>query len=620
MQSAYQQYDMPYTPMLPQHMIMGSPQINSYQQRSNDFNPNMNGGSNGQFGYGFDSQPVGPDGEEYDDSFQQQQSENYIGGDYQDLDPRNGGLNFAKFEPQPFLYDHQGGINGDMLVGDDYYGGMPTNGQFDYGSGQDRILSHRPSMMNTGGMGGLDFNTAPSRTVYLGNIPADITPREILDHVRSGVIESFRILSEKNCAFISFLDESSALLFHSDAILKRLSIKDKDIKIGWGRPMQISPVVKENVGKDNATRNVYLGNLSKNITEAELINDLSNYGLIDTIKILPAKGVAFVHFCSIASAINVVSNLAQENSKYLDKKIYYGKDRCAFITKTQQHNAAQYLGLAPGMEHLVTNADREFISSTLLQQSAAAAAIATTAGGANNLGNRTVYLGNLPMELKIEEICNVVRGGLLETVKYLSDRNICFITFIDPIAAAQFFAMSQLHGLTIHNKRIKIGWGKHSGPLSNGLTLAVSSGASRNIYIGNIDLDDPSFSQDALRAKFEEFGEIEQINYLREKNCVFVNFTNISNAILAIDKFKNGAGSGFEGVKVNFGKDRCGNTPRQFNNSNNHGSNNHHNKFNHHNNSVPETEDTATAASTTTATTNGESNNSNDNNGTESIQ
>lgn len=595
MQSAYQQYEIPFTPMMPQQIIMNSTQINSFPHRHpNEYNPapnGLNGLNNAQYGYGYDSQNGGEDFES-SNGFHTQQ-DNYIGGDYQDLDPRNGGLNFAKFEPQPYPFESQGGISGDMLVNDDFYGsGLPScAGQFDYGSGpSDRILPQRSSLINGNT---LDFNTAPSRTVYLGNIPMDITPREILDHVRSGIIENFRIITEKNCAFISFLDESSALLFHSDAILKRLSIKDKDIKIGWGRPMQISPLVKENVNRDNATRNVYLGNLSKDITEEELINDLNEYGSIDTIKILPAKGVAFVHFCSITSAINVVSNLAEDNSKYQDKKIYYGKDRCAFITKTQQHNAAQYLGLAPGMEHLVTNADREFISSTLLQQSAAAAAIATTAGGANNLGNRTVYLGNLPKEIKIEEICNVVRGGLLETVKYLQDRHVCFITFIDPIAAAQFFAMSQLHGLTIHNKRIKIGWGKHSGPLSNALTLAVSSGASRNIYIGNIDLEDPRFSRDALRKKFEEFGEIEQINHLREKNCVFVNFTNISNAILAIDKFKGEEGSGFEGVKVNFGKDRCGNIPRQFthnNGGNNNNDSNHYNNGNSNNNVINSSE------------------------------
>ncbi|ODV62816.1 Mrn1p ASCRUDRAFT_16699, partial [Ascoidea rubescens DSM 1968] len=404
--------------------------------------------------------------------------------------------------------------------------------------------------------------SAPSRTVYLGNVPPEITPEELLDHVRSGIIESVRILPSKMCAFISFIDESSALLFHSDAILKRLTIKNNDIRIGWGKSTPITPAVLNAIQRDGATRNVYLGLLPHDITENDLKNDLIKFGQIDTIKILPDKGVAFVHFLSILSAVRVVQQLPLEE-KYVNRKVFYGKDRCAFITKTQQHNAAQFLGLAPGMEHLVTAADRDFISNALVQQSAAAAAIATSAGGANNLGNRTVYLGNLHPDSSIEEICNVVRGGLLQNIRYLNERHVCFITFIDPIAAAQFFAMCHLHGLTIHNRRIKVGWGKHSGPLPNPIALAVSSGASRNIYIGNIEKDlETVYSEAKLRKDFSKFGEIEQINFLPEKKCAFVNFTNIANAIKAIDGIKTN--NDFKNFKINYGKDRCGNMPRQF--------------------------------------------------------
>lgn len=406
---------------------------------------------------------------------------------------------------------------------------------------------------------------APSRTVYLGNIPEDIEPNELLDYVRSGILENVKILPSKNCAFISFVDLQSALLFHSDCILKKLNIKGHDIRIGWGKPSAILPAVMEAIQRDGATRNVYLGNLNNPntgqiITEEELRDDLSSFGVIDCIKIIPEKGIAFIHFLSILSAIRCVSNLPL-HEKYLDKKCFYGKDRCAFITKTQQHNAAQYLGLAPGMEHVVTAADREFISSALVQQSAAAAQIATQAGGANNLGNRTVYLGNLHQDSSVEEICNVVRGGLLQSIRFLKERHVCFITFIDPIAAAQFFAMCQLHGLTIHNRRIKVGWGKHSGPLSNALSLAVSNGASRNIYIGNITNFD-YYNPQKLRADFSTFGDIEQINFLEEKNCAFINFVNIANAIKAIDGIKSF--DDYKNLKINFGKDRCGNLPRQF--------------------------------------------------------
>lgn len=429
-----------------------------------------------------------------------------------------------------------------------------------------------------------NFSNAPSKTVYLGNTPPTLTVKELLDHVRSGVVDDVKILPDKMCAFVSFVDESAALLFHSDAILKRLHIDGRDIKIGWGKPMPIDPVVATAVANDGATRNVYIGQLNTGtnlnpqvspsvdlsepaITEDKLRLDLQEFGDIDCIKIVEDKGIAFVHFASILNAIKAVTNLADINPYYRNKKIFYGKDRCAFITKTQQHNAAQFLGVQPGMERLVQFSDSELISNALLQQSAAAAAIATSAGGPNNLGNRTVYLGNLPKDVKVEEICNVVRGGLLQNIKVLADRHVCFVTFIDPTAAAQFYAMSSLHGITIQKRRCRVGWGKHPGSLENALALAVSNGASRNVYVGNINFDEdsrkarPIFTESTLRSIFQQWGEVEQINFLPERSCCFVNYTNISNAVLALDKIKGHPD--FKDLKINFGKDRCGNVPHQ---------------------------------------------------------
>ena len=84
----------------------------------------------------------------------------------------------------------------------------------------------------------------------------------------------------------------------------------------------------------------------------------------------------------------------------------------------------------------------------------------------------------------------------------------------------------------IHNRRLKIGWGKHSGALPPAIALAVSGGASRNVYIGNLD---ETWTEERLRQDFSEYGEIELVNTLREKSCAFVNFTNIANAIKAIE-------------------------------------------------------------------------------------
>jgi RNA recognition motif-containing protein len=483
-------------------------------------------------------------------TFQQQQHNQQ----QQQQQQQQTGMNSPVQQMSPQLYQ--------SLVSPSTYGApqfynpqSPTTGSFSAMTnqmGQMQIQPSSPVHMSPGLVSGT------SRTVYLGNIPPETSAEEILGHVRSGQIESVRLLPDKNCAFISFLDGSSATHFHSDAILKKLSIRGQDIKVGWGKPSQVPTSVALAVQQSGASRNVYLGNLEENVTEDELRDDLSKFGPIDTVKIVREKAIGFVHFLSIGNAIKAVSQLPQEPKWQSPRRVYYGKDRCAYVSKTQQQNAAQYLGIAPGYAHVLNGADRDLISNALAQQSVAAAAVATTAGGINNLGNRTVYLGNIHPETTIEEICNVVRGGLLHHIRYIPDKHICFVTFIDPTSAASFYALSNLQGLMIHNRRLKIGWGKHSGALPAAIALAVSGGASRNVYVGNLD---ESWSEERLRQDFSEYGEIELINTLREKSCAFVNFTNIANAIKAIEAIRGK--DDYRRFKVNFGKDRCGNPPRQ---------------------------------------------------------
>lgn len=80
--------------------------------------------------------------------------------------------------------------------------------------------------------------------------------------------------------------------------------------------------------------------------------------------------------------------------------------------------------------------------------------------------------------------------------------------------------MASYQGLTLNNRRLKIGWGKNSGPLPPSLALAVHSGATRNVYVGNIE-DFELFNEEKLKRDFGEFGDIELVNFLREK-CVML--------------------------------------------------------------------------------------------------
>ncbi|KIL60117.1 hypothetical protein M378DRAFT_84225 [Amanita muscaria Koide BX008] len=405
----------------------------------------------------------------------------------------------------------------------------------------------------------------PNRTVYVGNLPATASVDELLNLVHFGPLESVRVLPEKSCVFLSFLEGGTAAAFHADATIKKLALHGQELKIGWGKPSPVPTQVALAISQSNASRNVYLGGLDENMNEELLRDDLSRFGLIDQVKIVRDKNIGFVHFLSIAIATKVVNTLPTEPA-WAGKRVNYGKDRCAYIPKSQQAAAQQ--AQAAAAQSLVAQS----AAAALAPQATAFSPFSPygahfspidglSAGGIAGLQgvNRTVYLGNIHPETTTEDLCNAIRGGVLQSIRYMQDKHIAFVTFIDPAAAFTFFQVATYQGLTLNNRRLKIGWGKNSGPLPPNLALAVHSGATRNVYIGNVE-DFETFTEDKLKRDFGEYGEIELVNFLREKNCAFVNFTNISNAIKAIDGIKNKPE--YANLRIAHGKDRCANPPR----------------------------------------------------------
>ncbi|KAG8220464.1 hypothetical protein J3R82DRAFT_3159 [Butyriboletus roseoflavus] len=398
-----------------------------------------------------------------------------------------------------------------------------------------------------------------ARTVYVGNLPATASVDELLNLVHFGPLESIRVLPEKSCVFLSFLDGQTAASFHADATIKKLSLHGQELKIGWGKPSPVPAQVQLAIQQSNASRNVYLGGLDEGMTEEMLRDELSRFGLIDQVKIVRDKNIGictlFEHFGGYQA--------------WAGKRVNYGKDRCAYIPKSQQ--AAAQAAQAAAAQSLVH-------SAVLTPNSAAPFGAANPFGGPfspyaafspDGMGmaagagmqglNRTVYLGNIHPETTTEDLCNAIRGGVLQSVRYMQDKHIAFVTFVDPAAAFTFFQVSSYQGLTLNNRRLKIGWGKNSGPLPPSLALAVHSGATRNVYVGNIE-DFELFSEEKLKRDFGEYGDIELVNFLKEKNCAFVNFTNVSNAIKAIDGVKNKPD--YANLRIAHGKDRCANPPR----------------------------------------------------------
>ena len=146
-------------------------------------------------------------------------------------------------------------------------------------------------------------------------------------------------------------------------------------------------------------------------------------------------------------------------------------------------------------------------------------------------------------------------------------------------------------GLALNNRRwkIAIGWGNNAVALPPALALAVHPGATRNVYVGNIE-DFDTFTEKPKR-DFGEYGEIELVNFSKKyvstpifrhhlhapsstcagerllitnlcafRNCAFVNFINIASAIKATDSVKNK--TDYLNLRIAHGKDRRANPPR----------------------------------------------------------
>ena len=136
-----------------------------------------------------------------------------------------------------------------------------------------------------------------------------------------------------------------------------------------------------------------------------------------------------------------------------------------------------------------------------------------------------------------QRLCNAIRGGVLQSIRFMPDKHIAvsiepqrllvvillthakFVTFVDPSAVFTFYQVASYQGLTLNNRRLKIGWGKNSGPLPPVLALAVHSGATCNVYVGNIE-DFDTFNDEKLKHDFGEHSDIELIKFLKEK-CLF---------------------------------------------------------------------------------------------------
>ncbi|KAJ1990597.1 hypothetical protein H4R33_001649 [Dimargaris cristalligena] len=440
-----------------------------------------------------------------------------------------------------------------------------------------------------GGQHGYDTRNPPTRTIYLGGVPAGTTFRQILDQSKFGVVESVRILAEKNCAFVSFLDESTAIAMMQATSFQPFRLNNQDVKVRFGKSIPV-PLNILTAVQNGASRNVYLGNLDPSQTADEIREALREFGEVEHFNLVESRHIAFAHFTNIASAIKCVDELPRVPG-WSDRRVSFGKDRCAYNPKpsmdmSMDPSAMMYPNnpMAAGfMPHGDQGYDPYGMAQGGFDPSTAAmmAGYGAAADPSQTTTNRTVYISNIHPEATVTDLCNAVRGGAVYQIRYIPDKRIAFVSFLDPMAAMAFHQLATFSGVAVKSRRLRVGWG-HPSAVPPPVAQAVQQGASRNIYIGSLD---ESMTAEKLRADFSQFGDIELVNILPEKNCGFVNFTSIRSAMKAHSGIKE-SNPEYGQCRINFGRDRCAQPPRpphqhgSRSHNNNHGNNNGNNSSN----------------------------------------
>ncbi|KAJ7744597.1 hypothetical protein B0H16DRAFT_1889567 [Mycena metata] len=348
--------------------------------------------------------------------------------------------------------------------------------------------------------------------------------------------------------FLTFLDIPTALAFVNSASSPagQLYLLGRPLSIRWarGQPYLRSNWVQRAITEDNASRTIYLRNLPPTIAASpSALRDAldGRFGYVEHVEIIKVQtGVpmGLVSFLNIAEGIKAVTAI-QNLTAWAGVQAGYSRDRC--WTKTVR-------SFPPVAS--VKSADLRSSPEPMAWDAPPRA------------GKRTLYLSDIPPGPTVEDLCDVIRGGMLQAVS-LHDthgRRTAVITFIRHLAAKAFYGRSITLGITLGGRPLKITWIRDSSPLSPTLAVAVSTGASRTIVIQGQDAQDlDAFTEEKLREDFGVFGDLERVEVLKEERCAVMHFTNIWNAMKAHKDIR--LREEYLTLKIGYGDDRCAAPP-----------------------------------------------------------
>lgn len=170
------------------------------------------------------------------------------------------------------------------------------------------------------------------------------------------------------------------------------------------------------------------------------------------------------------------------------------------------------------------------------------------------INGRTVYIGNLSPLASMSDLMDIVAGGAVEHAHVVPDKQCAFISYVDSFGALLFHQHALLNSLNIRDQQIKVGWSKTSVPIATNVASAIVNGATRCLYIGNVDNIHEHLPAQ-LVTDFMVYGLVDCVRIISEKSCILIHMLSIQYAMAAMAAIKT-VGR-FTSCRIRYGKDRC---------------------------------------------------------------
>lgn len=166
-------------------------------------------------------------------------------------------------------------------------------------------------------------NATPTRSLWIGCIDSLVSQEQLLQTFSPyGLIDSVRLIADKECAFVNFVHIEDAIRAKEDILtLHNGRIGDTVVRIGYGKndgPLLDSSVLQP-------TRALWFGNMSITLTSNDLYDVFKQFGEIESARVLTQKNCAFVNFKYLEGAIRAKEHVQTTNLLGPNTRIGFAK-------------------------------------------------------------------------------------------------------------------------------------------------------------------------------------------------------------------------------------------------------------------------------------------------------